>query len=85
VEREKVGFDPIPRTVNVQPRNDVARTSGAFAWRRPDDVVFTVEYSVRAAQMAVSTLLGIDRKIPPVTPYAASFHAQFEALIKAFK
>ncbi len=51
----------------------------------PDDVVFTVEYSVRAAQMAVYALLGIDREIPPVTPHAASFHAQFEALIKAFK
>jgi oleate hydratase len=51
----------------------------------PDDCVFTVEYSVRAAQMAVYQLLGIDRKIPPVTPYATSLHAQFEALIKAFK
>jgi oleate hydratase len=51
----------------------------------PDDVVFTVEYSVRAARMAVYELLGIDRKIPPVTPYAKSFHAQFEAMIKAFR
>ncbi len=51
----------------------------------PDDVVFTVEYSVRAAQMAVYQLLGIDRKIPPVTPHAASHHAQFDALLKAFK
>ncbi len=51
----------------------------------PDDVVFTVEYSVRAAQMAVYELLGIDRKIPPVTPHDTSLRAQFEALIKAFK
>jgi oleate hydratase len=51
----------------------------------PDDVVFTVEYSVRAAQMAVYQLLGIDRKIPPVTPHAKSLRTQFEALIKAFK
>jgi len=51
----------------------------------PDDVVFTVEYSVRAAQMAVYELLRIDRKIPPVTPYDNSLHVQFEALIKAFK
>jgi myosin-crossreactive antigen len=50
-----------------------------------DDVVFTVEYSVRAAQMAVYELLGIDRKIPPVTPHAESLHAQLEALLKAFK
>jgi oleate hydratase len=51
----------------------------------PEDVVFTVEYSVRAAQMAVYELLGIDRNIPPATPYAKSFHAQFEAMIKAFR
>ena len=51
----------------------------------PDDVVFTVEYSVRAAQMAVYQLLDIDREIPPVTRHDRSFRAQFEALIKAFK
>ncbi|MBC7962959.1 MAG: oleate hydratase [Steroidobacteraceae bacterium] len=51
----------------------------------PDDVVFTVEYSVRAAQMAVYQLLGIDRKLPPITAHDKSFQAQFEALIKAFK
>jgi oleate hydratase len=51
----------------------------------PDDVVFTVEYSVRAAQMAVYALLGIDRKIPPITPHDKSRLVQFEALVKAFK
>ena len=51
----------------------------------PDDVVFTVEYSVRAAQMAVYQLLAIDRKLPPITAHDKSFQAQFEALIKAFK
>ena len=51
----------------------------------PDDVVFTVEYSVRAAQMAVYELLGIDRRIPPITPHDKSLRAQLEALIKAFK
>lgn len=51
----------------------------------PDDVVFTVEYSVRAAQMAVYQLLGIDRKIPPITRHDKSIRTQFEALIKAFK
>jgi oleate hydratase len=50
-----------------------------------DDVVFTVEYSVRAAQMSVYELLHIDRTIPPVTPHAKSLHVQFEALMKAFK
>ncbi len=32
----------------------------------PDDVVFTVEYSVRSAQTAVYSLLGLDRTVPPV-------------------
>jgi oleate hydratase len=50
----------------------------------PDDVVFTVEYSIRAAQMAVYQLLGIERAIPPVTQHAKSLHVQFEALKKAF-
>ena len=50
-----------------------------------DDVVFTVEYSVRAAQMAVYELLAIDRPIPPITPHDKSLRTQFEALIKAFK
>jgi oleate hydratase len=49
------------------------------------DTVFTVEYSVRAAQMAVYELLGIDREIPPVTAHDKSLHARFEALLKAFK
>lgn len=51
----------------------------------PEDVVFTVEYSVRAAQMAVYQLLGIARKVPAVTPHAQSHHAQLDALLKAFK
>jgi oleate hydratase len=50
----------------------------------PDDVVFTVEYSVRAAQMAVYELLGVERKVPPVTPHDKSLRTQFEALIKSF-
>lgn len=32
----------------------------------PDDVVFTVEYSVRSAQTAVYSLLGLKRTAPPV-------------------
>ncbi len=51
----------------------------------PDDVVFTVEYSVRVAQMAVYEFLGIDRQIPPISPHDQSLRVQFEALIKAFK
>jgi len=51
----------------------------------PDDVVFTVEYSVRAAQMAVYEFLGINRQIPPISPHDKSLRVQFEALVKAFK
>ena len=50
-----------------------------------DDVVFTVEYSIRAAQMAVYELLGINRQVPPVTRHDQSRITQLEALIKAFK
>jgi oleate hydratase len=50
-----------------------------------DDVVFTVEYSIRAAQTAVYGLLGLAGVIPPVTPHDASLVTQFEALVKAFK
>jgi oleate hydratase len=51
----------------------------------PEDVVFTVEYSVRAAQTAVYQLLQIDREVPPVTPHDKSVRADLEALLKAFK
>ena len=51
----------------------------------PDDVVFTVEYSVRAAQMAVYQLLGIDREIPPILRHDKSMKVKFDALVKAFR
>ncbi|WP_042348091.1 oleate hydratase [Bacillus massiliigorillae] len=35
----------------------------------PDDMVFTEEYSVRAARIAIYTLFNIDKEICPVTPY----------------
>jgi oleate hydratase len=50
----------------------------------PDDVVFTVEYSVRAAQTAIYELLDIQRRMPPVTPHDKSVRAGLEALLKAF-
>ncbi len=51
----------------------------------PNDVVFTVEYSVRAAQMAVYQLLGIDREIPAISSHDKSIRARVAALIKAFR
>jgi oleate hydratase len=51
----------------------------------PDDVVFTVEYSVRAAQIAVYQMLAVKKSIPAVTPHDHSLTTQLKALIKAFK
>jgi oleate hydratase len=49
----------------------------------PDDVVFTVEYSVRAAQMAVYQLLGIERAVPPIKRHDQSLEVMLAALVKA--
>lgn len=46
----------------------------------PDDVVFTVEYSVRAAQLAVYSLLDLQMKPPGV--YRGKFDPR--VLLKAF-
>ncbi len=50
-----------------------------------DDVVFTVEYSVRAAQMAVYELLKIDLQVPPILAHDKSLKVKMDAVIKAFK
>lgn len=47
----------------------------------PDDVVFTVEYSVRSAQTAVYALLGLNRTPPPV--YKGQYDPR--VLYQAFK
>lgn len=46
----------------------------------PEDVVFTVEYSVRGAMHAVYQLFHIDREIPGVYHALAHPHVAFEAL-----
>ena len=50
----------------------------------PDDVVFTVEYSVRAAQTAVYEFLKIKRPVPSVTGHDKSISVLIDALGKAF-
>ena len=47
----------------------------------PDDVVFTVEYSIRSAQMAVYSLLGLEREPPP--EYKGQFNPR--VLLEAFR
>jgi oleate hydratase len=51
----------------------------------PEDVVFTVEYSVRVAQMAVYELLGITRQIPPIHHYDQTFTVQLDAILTALR
>ena len=48
---------------------------------QPDDVVFTVEYSIRAGQTAVYHLLGIDRQPPAVQRGTHDFRVLFEAFL----
>lgn len=50
-----------------------------------DDVVFTVEYSVRAAQTAVYQLLGVQREVPAIQAHDKSLKVKLDAVIKAFK
>jgi oleate hydratase len=78
----------MPRTTSDRPL-PVPLTSKNLAFisqfvEIPDDVVFTVEYSVRAAQLAVYQLLAIDRAVPPVTRHDKSLATQFAAVVKAF-
>lgn len=52
----------------------------------PEDMVFTEEYSVRAARIAVYTLMGVaDKKICPVTPYNKNPKVLAEALKTTFR
>lgn len=50
----------------------------------PDDVVFTIEYSIRAAQIAVYELLKIKRPVPPITRHDKSISVLIDTLEKAF-
>jgi len=48
-----------------------------------DDVVFTVEYSVRAAQTAVYQLMGVDRPIPAITRHDRAPSVLLASAVKA--
>ena len=50
-----------------------------------EDVVFTIEYSVRAAQVAVYEMLNLSLEVPPVTPHDKSMRAKLDAVFKAFR
>lgn len=51
----------------------------------PEDMVFTEEYSVRAARIAVYTLMGIDKKICPVTPHVKNPGVLLKAVQTAYR
>ncbi|AOT72054.1 oleate hydratase [Geosporobacter ferrireducens] len=51
----------------------------------PEDMVFTEEYSVRAARTAVYTLMGLDKKICPVTPHHYDIRTLLSALNTSFR
>ncbi|GFP76077.1 oleate hydratase [Clostridium fungisolvens] len=52
----------------------------------PEDMVFTEEYSVRAARIAIYSLFGVkDKKICPVTPYKKNPKVLKDALKTSFR
>lgn len=51
----------------------------------PDDVVFTVEYSVRSAQMAVYSLLKLDKEVPPISQHQYDVRILFNSFITSFR
>lgn len=51
----------------------------------PQDMVFTEEYSVRAARIAVYTLLGINKQVEPVTAYNKHPDVLAKAVVTAYR
>ncbi|WP_199242496.1 oleate hydratase [Desulfosporosinus fructosivorans] len=51
----------------------------------PDDVVFTEEYSVRAARIAVYKLFGINQEICPINQYQYDIRTLFSSFITSYR
>lgn len=51
----------------------------------PQDVVFTVEYSIRSAQMAVYSLLNINKKIPKISKHQLELKVLLDSVITSIK
>ncbi len=51
----------------------------------PEDMVFTEEYSVRAARTAVYTLLNINKKVAPVTEHWKSPEVLAKAVAASYR
>jgi oleate hydratase len=74
-----VQFDTEPKTYLVDEGSKNLAFVGQYC-ELPDDVVFTVEYSIRSAQTAVYSLLGLEKKPPPV--YKGNYNLR--VLLEAF-
>lgn len=78
-----------PRKMTDRP-NVVPKGSTNFAMisqfvEIKDDMVFTEEYSVRAARTAVYKLTGINKTIVPVTPYNKQFKVKLNSVKTSFR
>ncbi|MGX4599943.1 oleate hydratase [Faecalimicrobium sp. JNUCC 81] len=79
-----------PRKMSDRP-NVVPKGSTNFAMisqfvEIPEDMVFTEEYSVRAAKIAIYTLFNVaDKKICPVTPYKKDPKVLLQALKTSYR
>lgn len=51
----------------------------------PDDIVFTEEYSVRAARIAVYTLFDVNRPVEPINAYQNDVRTLFSSLVTSFR
>ncbi|MCO1603987.1 oleate hydratase [Desulfosporosinus nitroreducens] len=51
----------------------------------PDDVVFTEEYSIRSARIAVYKLFGINKEISPINQYQYDIRSLFSAFITSYR
>lgn len=78
-----------PRAMSDRP-NVVPNGSTNFAMisqfvEIPEDMVFTEEYSVRAARIAVYKLMGINREICQITPHAKKFKTKMNAIKTSYR
>lgn len=79
----------MPRKIGDRPKV-IPETSNNLAFlgqysEIPNDVVFTVEYSIRSAQTAVYNLLDLDKEVTPVSEYQYDIRVLLDALKTSFR
>ena len=79
----------MPRAIGDRPQVVPERSTnlalvGQFC-EIPDDVVFTEEYSVRAARIAVYKLFGIEKEICPINQYQYDIRTLFSSFITSYR